>query len=180
MGWAAFAILRSSWLGALGHLLTVVRLGSAPFVLGWIVEGRFELAAAATAIAMLTDCLDGTLVRRFGRPSQAGAWFDVWADFLVIASAFFGFAVAGILSFWPLLWIGGSFIVFIATSGLGPSIYDPLGRYIGGILMVAVFTVLLAPDFIIQQSIERTVTIACLATMAARLVYLLSRMRRPA
>jgi phosphatidylglycerophosphate synthase len=166
------ATARSSWLGSLGHLLTGARLGSAPFIFAWIVEGRSELAAVATGVAMFTDCVDGALVRRFGRPSKAGAWFDVSADFLVIASAFIAFAVAGILSSWPLVWIGGSFVVFVATSGLGPSLYDPLGRYIGGIVMAAALAVLLAQDFIIQQTIEWTVMIACLATMAARLAYI--------
>jgi phosphatidylglycerophosphate synthase len=166
---------QSSWLGSLGHLLTAARLASAPFILDWIVGGRAELAAAAVGIAMLTDCVDGPLVRRFGRPSRASAWFDVWADFLVIAPAFIGFALAGILSSWPLVWIGGSFAVFIATSGLGASIYDPLGRYIGGMLMAAALGVLLAQDFAVQQSIELTVTVACLTTMAARLAYVVAR-----
>jgi CDP-diacylglycerol--glycerol-3-phosphate 3-phosphatidyltransferase/cardiolipin synthase len=164
----ASAAARSSWLGSLGHLLTGMRLASCPFIFGWIIEGRSELAASAMGLAMLTDWIDGSLVRRFGRPSNAGAWFDVWADFLVIMSAFVAFAVDSILSAWPLVWIGGSFFMFIATSGLGPSIYDPLGRYIGGILMAAALAVLLAQDFVIQLSLEWTVTIACLATMAAR------------
>jgi CDP-diacylglycerol--glycerol-3-phosphate 3-phosphatidyltransferase/cardiolipin synthase len=172
---AVSAAVPTSWLGSLGHLLTGARLGSSPFIFAWIVEGRIELAAAATGVAMLTDCADGALVRRFGRPSKAGAWFDVWADFLVIVSAFSGFAIAGIVSSWPLAWIVGSFVVFVATSGLGPSIYDPVGRYIGGILMAAALAVLLAPDFIIQQWIEWMVTIACLATMAARLAYVVPR-----
>jgi phosphatidylglycerophosphate synthase len=176
MSWAASAAVQSSsWLASLGHLLTGMRLASFPFIFGWIVEGRSELAAAAMGVAMLTDWIDGSLVRRFGRPSSAGAWFDVWADFLVIMSAFIAFAVAGILSAWPLVWIGGSFVVFIATSGLGPSIYDPLGRYIGGILMAAALAVLLAQDFAIQQWLEWTVMIACLATMAARAAHVVAR-----
>jgi phosphatidylglycerophosphate synthase len=171
MHWALFVARPSSWLASLGHLLTAARVASAPFILRWIIEGRTELAAAAASIALLTDCVDGVLVRRFGRPSKAGAWFDVWADLLVIVSAFIGFAVAGILSSWPLVWIGGSFLVFVATSAVGPSMYDPLGRYIGGILMSAALAVLLAQDFLIHRSIEWTVTVACLATIVARLAY---------
>jgi CDP-diacylglycerol--glycerol-3-phosphate 3-phosphatidyltransferase/cardiolipin synthase len=175
MPWVVSSTAQSSRLGLLGHLLTGMRLASCPFIFGWIVEGRSDLAAAGVSVAMLTDWIDGTLVRRFGHPSNAGAWFDVWADFLVIISAFIALAVAGILSTRPLVWIGGSFVVFIATSGLGPTMYDPLGRYIGGILMVAALAVLLAQDFAIQQSIEWTVTIACLATMAARVAHVIGR-----
>lgn len=116
------------WLGSLGHLLTGARLGSSLFIFAWIVEGRIELAAAAVGAAMLTDVADGPLIRRFGRPSNAGAWFDAWADFLVIVSVFAGMATAGIFSFWPLVPIGGSFLVFTATSGLAMKMYDPFGR----------------------------------------------------
>jgi len=93
----------------------------------------------------------------------------VWADFLVIVAAFAGFAAVGILSFWPLLPIGASFALFIATSGLGPTMYDPVGRYIGGILMLGALGVLLAQDIMMQQAIELTVVIACLMTIVVRL-----------
>ena len=165
----AFATVRGVCLGSLAHLLTGARLVSAPFIFAWIVEGSIELAAAAVGAAMLTDLVDGPLIRRFGRPSKAGAWFDVWADFLVIVAAFAGFAAVGILSFWPLLPIGASFALFIATSGLGPTMYDPVGRYIGGILMLGALGVLLAQDIMMQQAIELTVVIACLMTIVVRL-----------
>lgn len=170
---SASVTVRRAWLGALAHLLTGVRLGSSLFIFAWIVEGIVELAAATVAVAMLTDLIDGPLIRRFGRPSKAGAWLDVWADFLVIMSVFAGMATAGILSFWPLVPIGASFVVFVATTGLGPTMYDPVGRYIGGILMGAALGVLLAQDSVVQQSIVSTVTIACLTTIVARLAYVL-------
>jgi phosphatidylglycerophosphate synthase len=171
---AASAPASRVWLGSLGHLLTGARFASAPLIFSWICEGSMNLAAAALGVAMLTDLIDGPLVRRFGRPSKAGAWFDVWADFLVIMSAFAGFAISGILSFWPLVPIGASFVVFIATSALGPTMYDPVGRYIGGILMLGALGVLLAQDIITQQIIEVTVVIACLTTIVVRLAYALS------
>jgi CDP-diacylglycerol--glycerol-3-phosphate 3-phosphatidyltransferase/cardiolipin synthase len=167
------ATVRGVGLGSLAHLLTGVRLGSAPFIYAWIVEGSIELAAAAIGAAMLTDLVDGPLIRRFGRPSKAGAWFDVWADFLVIVSAFAGFAAVGILSFWPLVPIGASYALFIATAGLGPAMYDPIGRYIGGILMLGALGVLLAHDIVMQQAVALTVVIACLMTMVVRITYAL-------
>jgi phosphatidylglycerophosphate synthase len=171
---AATAPAPRMWLGSLGHLLTATRLASAPLIFSWIGEGSIERAAAALGFAMLTDLIDGPLVRRFGRPSKAGAWFDVWADFLVIVSAFAGFASVGILSFWPLVPIGTSFVVFIATSALRPTMYDPVGRYIGGILMLGALGVLLAHDIITQQVIELTIVIACLTTIVVRVAYALS------
>jgi hypothetical protein len=64
---------------------------------------------------------------------RGGALFDVWADFLVMAAA-------GIFSFCPLAPIGASFAVFIATSGMRPTMYDPVGQYIGGIVMAGFST----------------------------------------
>jgi hypothetical protein len=52
--------------------------------------------------------------------------------------------------------------------------YDPVGRYIGGILMLGALGVLLAQDIITQQIIEVTVVIACLTTIVVRLAYALS------
>jgi hypothetical protein len=41
--------------------------------------------------------------------------------------------------------------------------------------MAAALAVLLAQDLVIQLSIEWTVTVACLATMAARVAYVVRR-----
>jgi hypothetical protein len=89
-------------------------------------------------------------------------------------------AAAGIFSFWPLLPIGASFAVFIATLGLGPTMYDPVGRYIGGILMAGALGILLAQDFIAQLAIASAMAIACITTIVARLAHVLPRSCRSA
>lgn len=160
-------------LGVLGHGFTALRVVISPLVYVWIVAGESTLAAAAVACAMASDLIDGALVRRFGRPTRAGAWFDIHADLLLILCAFAGFAAAGILSGWLLAPISASFAVFVATATLRARLYDPIGRCIGGILMAAALAVCLATDALVQQAIGATAALACLLTIVARLASVL-------
>jgi phosphatidylglycerophosphate synthase len=154
-------------LARLGHALTASRVAVAPAIGWWIVDGRLGLASAALLAAMASDLLDGPLVRRFGRPTRIGAWFDIGADLLLVSAAFAGLAIAGVLAWWPLWAIGASFAVFAATARR--RLYDPLGRSIGGVLMVAALAVLVTPDFAAQQVLGAAASIACAMTMGARL-----------
>lgn len=160
-----------------GKTLTGVRLASAPLIFAAVVGGHAGAAAALVAAAILTDVLDGPLVRRFGTPSTAGAWFDIWADFAVIVAAFAGLAWAGLAPAWPLLPITASFALFVATARRRPTIYDPVGRYLGGILMGAALLLLTVEDFLVQDTVQLTAAIACIITMAGRVAHVLPRRR---
>ncbi|MBX3622768.1 MAG: CDP-alcohol phosphatidyltransferase family protein [Rhizobacter sp.] len=152
---------------ASGHLLTAARLALSPLVFTWIVAGRLGPAAAALLLAMATDLLDGPLVRRYGRPSRAGAWCDVGADLALVVAAFAGCAAAGVLPWWPLGAIAASFAVFASTTRT--RFHDPLGRSIGGVLMTLALGVLLMPDLAAQAALGTTAGIACALTIVARL-----------
>ena len=165
--------------GLLPHLLTGSRLLGAPLIVYWIAAGATGFAAAGLLAAMLTDFLDGPLIRRFGTPSRAGAYFDVWADFAVIVAVFGGLASAGVVPVWPLFPIGLSFALFLATSDKRPTIYDPVGRSIGGILMAGSLVLLTVEDFLVQEAVLWTSSIACGITMAGRVAYLLPRRGSP-
>ncbi len=158
------------------HVLTGLRLVSA--VLLWWLVTRLHLwtAFACLAFAALTDATDGPLVRRFGVPSRAGAYFDVIADFAVIFAAFAAFAAIGVYPAWLAALIAFVFAAFLLSSRLTPAIYDPVGRHIGGVLFVAVAATLLFPDLMVQQVILWTVTGALAATLAARAFYLVRRL----
>lgn len=161
----------------LPHLLTGMRLLSAP-LLWWLVTG-FALGAALVclALAMFSDAIDGALVRRFGVPSRAGAYFDATADLAVIMAAFGAFAWIGIYPYWLVGLISLAFVVFLLTSRLTPSIYDPVGRYIGGVLYAAAFTTLVLPDILAQHTILWTATGALTITISARAVHALAAAR---
>lgn len=164
-------------LALLPQLLTGTRLLSAP-LLWWLVT-NFALGAALAclALAMISDAVDGALVRRFGVPSRTGAYFDATADLAVILAAFSAFAWIGIYPFWLVGLIGLAFLAFVLTSRLTPSIYDPVGRYIGGILYAAAFATLLFSDALAQHTILWTATGALTITIGARAVHTLAALR---
>lgn len=153
------------------HGLTALRLLSAP-ALWWLVATlRVEAALVCLAGAMVSDAVDGILARRLGIASSAGAYFDATADFAVIVAGFAGLAAIGVYPAWPVALIGLVFVVFLASSWLTPTIHDPLGRHIGGILYVALAVALLLPDMLVQGVILATVTGALTMTLAARAAY---------
>lgn len=157
-------------LALLPHVLTGLRLASAP-LLWWLIAGlRIEAALACLILAVLSDIADGALARRFGTPSVGGAYFDVVADFAVIATAFAAFTAIAVYPAWLVELIVAAFLVFLLTSRLVPGIYDPVGRYIGGVLFAAIAITLLVPDFFAQQIVLWVTTVALVTTLAARIL----------
>jgi phosphatidylglycerophosphate synthase len=163
----------------LPQLLTALRLLSAP-LLWWLVT-RLELQAALVSLgfAMLSDAVDGPLVRRLGNPSRAGAYFDATADFAVITAGFCAFSYLEIYPAWLVALMALAFVVFLLSSRLTPAIYDPVGRYIGGILFVALVATLLLRDFVLQRVILSTLTASLVMTLAARTAYTLTTRSKP-
>jgi phosphatidylglycerophosphate synthase len=165
---------------ALPHALTGLRLLSAP-LLWWLVNSlQLDAALICLAAAMLSDVVDGPLARRLGVASRTGAYFDVGADFAVIVAGFAAFVSIDVYPLWPLGLITLAFALFLSSSRLGPTIYDPVGRHIGGILFVAIGAVLAASDILMQQVILLTVTAALCLTVAARTAFAVAWIRRRA
>lgn len=160
-------------LGLLPHALTGLRLALAPVLFQMIGEGRGVAAAACLALAMATDAADGPLARRLGVASRAGAWFDVWTDFIVIEAAFVAFAVAGAGPWTIPLLAALSFGLFAATARVTPRFHDPVGRNIGGILMVSAFAVVALRDLLAAEAAFALANATLVATMAARVFFAL-------
>lgn len=154
----------------LPQLLTGARLLGAP-LLWWLVTNlEVEAALVFLGLAMLSDAVDGVLVRRFGAPSRAGAYFDATADFAVIVAAFAAFAWIGIYPPWLVGLTSLAFAVFVLSSRGTTAMYDPVGRYIGGVLYFGAFATLALPDMLLQHTILWTAAGALSITLSARLV----------
>ncbi|MCA1452391.1 CDP-alcohol phosphatidyltransferase family protein [Bradyrhizobium sp. BRP22] len=161
----------------LPQFLTGLRLVSA-LLLWWLVTSlEFQSALICLGFAILSDAVDGSLVRRFGVPSRAGAYFDATADFAVVAAAFSAFAHLEIYPTWLVALIALAFLVFILSSIVTPMIYDPIGRHIGGILFVATAATLLLHDFLVQSVILSVATGSLGMTLGARTAYVLAAYR---
>jgi phosphatidylglycerophosphate synthase len=103
------------WLG--GWFVAVAALGS--FIPGWanqvslarmylaapalayaLVPGRLGLLAVALAVAGLTDVVDGTIARRFDKPSTFGGGLDPVVDGVLLGAIAVGLAVGGTFPLW--------------------------------------------------------------------------------
>lgn len=62
------------------NLLSLGRLITAPLFAAAILRGRFDLALALAALAVVSDACDGPLARRRGQASAAGGLLDHFAD----------------------------------------------------------------------------------------------------
>jgi nicotinamide-nucleotide amidase len=98
----------------LPNLLTVSRLFAIP-ALAFLLFGRFpghdQLAAAVFVVASLTDTLDGTLARRYGRVTELGKFLDPLADKLFILSVLIFLVAESELPAWVVVVIFGRELV---------------------------------------------------------------------
>ena len=156
---------------AIPHALTALRILSAPALPLLALQGRTTEIALILGFALASDIVDGFLARRFGVASDFGAWFDVWADFAVVLAAFVGFALVQAVSWWLPALIVLSFVVFVATAHLNGTIYDPVGRAIGALLMIGGFSICIAPDLLVVDAVALTAIGALSITIANRTVW---------
>jgi phosphatidylglycerophosphate synthase len=72
----------------------------APALTYALVPGRLGLLAVVLAIAGLSDVVDGTIARRFDRPSAFGGGLDPVVDGLLLGAVAIGLALGGTFPLW--------------------------------------------------------------------------------
>ena len=82
----------------LANMLTLSRLVLVPFFIAAFVAGEMGWAFAIFCIAGATDLIDGTVARKFSRPTRWGAIVDPIADKCLVQSCFISLAVVGVES----------------------------------------------------------------------------------
>lgn len=165
-------------LRALPSAVSGVRLALAPLLAGVILAGDHRTGAAVLAFGAATDIADGALARRLGVASAAGAWLDVWADFLLVIAGLSALAVRGALPWWPVGVPAAVFAAFLATSKRPRPVYDPVGKAYGGVLMGSMLVALLVPDAAVHGSLLLAVTALSGLVLSARLRLALGSGRR--
>lgn len=76
----------------LPNLLTIARLASLPVIIGLFTNDRCFAAAAVFVAAMLTDCVDGWIARRFNQATPLGVYLDPVVDKIVVLSMLYALA----------------------------------------------------------------------------------------
>ena len=84
----------------LANSLTLMRIAIVPFFIYAFVLGEWGLALLLFFIAGATDLVDGTVARKFGRPTRFGAMLDPVADKFLVQSCFIALGVVGVLPWW--------------------------------------------------------------------------------
>ena len=96
--------------------LTALRLAAAPFAAWTVATGRWNLALALFALAVVSDALDGPLARRFGQPSSWGGLFDHGSDCAFVTLTLGGLAAGGWLPWPPVVLIPAAFLQYAFDS----------------------------------------------------------------
>lgn len=84
----------------LANSLTLMRIAIVPFFVYVFVLDEWGLALLLFCIAGATDLIDGTVARKFGRPTRFGAMLDPLADKCLVQSCFIALGVVGVLPWW--------------------------------------------------------------------------------
>jgi phosphatidylglycerophosphate synthase len=90
---------------------------AAPALVYSVVPGRLGPLAVVLAIGGLTDLVDGTIARRFDRPSTLGGGLDPVVDGLFLGAVAVGLAVSGAFPPWLGLVIVARYLVPALAGG---------------------------------------------------------------
>lgn len=135
------------WL-TLPNVLTVARLGLAPWIGLAIARRDYETALPVLVAAGVSDALDGYLARRFHSRTQLGARLDPAADKALAAAVFLALAWNGGVPVWMAGLVFGRDLLILGFAGwalwrgiaaeLAPTIWGKLSTLLQLSLAVAV------------------------------------------
>jgi len=112
----------------LPNLLTLLRLLLVPFVVYFILAGRYTLGASLFGAAAFTDILDGAAARALGLKTQAGAYLDPIADKCLLSGAYLALAAAHLVPWWLVAVIFGRDIYILAAAAV-VMLITPIRRF---------------------------------------------------
>jgi cardiolipin synthase len=100
-GWFVMIAVTGSFIPGLANQVSLARAYlAAPALVYALVPGRLGLLAVVLAVAGLTDLVDGTIARRFDRPSTLGGGLDPVVDGVLLGAVAIGLAVGGTIPGW--------------------------------------------------------------------------------
>jgi CDP-diacylglycerol--glycerol-3-phosphate 3-phosphatidyltransferase/cardiolipin synthase len=151
--------------------ISSIRFLIAPLFVFTFFKGLYPLSILIFALACFTDFMDGYVARKMDTTSNAGAYMDVTADFVLILACFSVYVFVGWYDPLVLLLIITMFSLFIATSGLKTPVYDPVGKYLGAFLMGMIVLSLLLPQPTVRQILMVLLILFCLSSIVSRLFF---------
>jgi phosphatidylglycerophosphate synthase len=134
--------------------ISSLRLAALPIFLYFYTAGNPLACILVFGFSQATDLIDGYVARKLHVASKAGAYFDAAVDFIFISGIFTAFTLSGYYPVWILALIAASFAQFIISSRFTTKLYDPLGKYIGSVLYIAIGLTLLSPTPLVFTIVE--------------------------
>jgi phosphatidylglycerophosphate synthase len=103
VAWFALVAATECFIPGEANQVSLARAHLAAPALAYSLDGAFGLLAVVLAIAGLTDLVDGTVARRFDRPSTLGGGLDPIVDGLLLGGVALGLALGGVFPLWLAL-----------------------------------------------------------------------------
>lgn len=101
VAWFVAVAVVGAFVPGLANQVSLARAYLAAPALAYSVSAdRLGLLAVVLAIAGLTDLVDGTIARRFDKPSRLGGGLDPVVDGVLLGSVGIGLVVGGIIPAW--------------------------------------------------------------------------------
>ncbi len=159
--------------------ISALRLAALPLFLYFFSTGASGLCLVVFALAQVTDLIDGYVARKLKVTSRFGAYFDAITDFVLVTGIFTAFTLSNYYPAWVMLLIIASFGQFVVSSLYSKKLYDPLGKYIGSVLYIAITLTLLSPTPIIFTIVEVGFPIWAITSFVTRAISFTSTYRKP-
>jgi len=101
VGWFVLVAVVGAFIPGLANQVSLARAYlAAPALAYSMAPGNLGPLAVVLAIAGLTDLVDGTIARRFDRPSNLGGGLDPVVDGVLLGAVGVGLVVSAIIPFW--------------------------------------------------------------------------------
>jgi cardiolipin synthase len=101
MAWFVVVAVFGSFVPGIANQVSMARAHlAAPALVYSLASDRLGFLAVVLAVAGLTDLVDGTIARRFDKPSTLGGGLDPVVDGILLGAVAIGLALGGIFPLW--------------------------------------------------------------------------------
>jgi cardiolipin synthase len=118
VGWVAAVAVAGVFIPGEANQVSLARAYLAAPAVAYSISGRLGLLAVVVAVAGLTDLVDGTVARRFERPTSFGGALDPMVDGVFLGSTTIGLALGGAFPMWLAIVVVARYLVPALAAGL--------------------------------------------------------------
>ncbi len=187
LAWLVFVAAVGAFVPGEANQVSLARAYLAAPALLYAVRGDFGALAVTVSIASVTDLVDGTIARRFARPSMFGGGLDPVVDGVLTGGLVIGLAIGGTLPVWLALVVIARYLLpalaggALLATGRRPELRHTLTGQVSTVLIlvllggVCLFRALRQDSSGLLGAAEVVIPVATVATY----VHLAFALRRP-